>query len=109
MLNIAISKLERHTKFNIVFVGGSSDGETREVERIPPIVNMQPPRLAIDTARGDEPCTGGGVERYKRVDLSLDIQRTISNTAAIIYVHEALTDAEVLNIILTHYIKDANK
>lgn len=109
MLDIAINKLERHTEFTIVFIGGSNDGEVKQVNRLPPFVNMPPPRLPIYTAGGDKPYTGGDFERYKRVDLSLDIERTTSNTAAIIYVHEALTDAEILNIILTRYTKGLDK
>ncbi len=93
MLQIAISKLEQHKKFTIVFIGGSHDGEVREVERIPPIVNMP--------------------DLYKRIDLSLDYSRNISaqslittsKTVAVMYAHHALTDAEVLNIILTRYVQ----
>ncbi|CAH9012129.1 coil containing protein [Vibrio phage 448O51-1] len=85
MLQIAISKLEQHKEFTIVFIGGKSDGEQRIVNRIPPTVNMP--------------------EQYKRVDLSLDYSQATSNTVAVMYAHHALTDAEVLNIILTRYVQ----
>lgn len=89
MLQIAISKLEQHKEFTIVFIGGKNDGEIRQVNRIPPSVNMP--------------------EHYKRIDLSLDTMQNISNTVAIVYVHEALTDAEVLNILLTRHVQAASK
>ncbi|AUR92956.1 hypothetical protein NVP1179O_37 [Vibrio phage 1.179.O._10N.286.45.F12] len=83
MLQIAIDKRVQHKKFTIVFIGGSHDGEVREVERIPPIVNMPEP--------------------YKRLDLAFDFAYNQPNKVAVMYVHHALTDAEVLNIILTRY------
>jgi hypothetical protein len=88
MLQIAISKLEQHKEFTIVFIGGKNDGEIRTVNRVPPSVKMP--------------------EHYKRIDLSLDTLGSTSNTVAIIYVHEALTDAEVLNILLTRYVQGAS-
>jgi signal recognition particle receptor subunit beta len=89
MLQIAISKLEQHKEFTIVFIGGKNDGEIRQVNRVPPSVNMP--------------------EHYKRIDLSLDRSPKRSNTVAITYAHEALTDAEVLNILLTRYVQGASK
>ncbi|AUR98619.1 coil containing protein [Vibrio phage 1.254.O._10N.286.45.C8] len=85
MLQIAISKLEQHNKFTIVFIGGKNDGEQRIVNRIPPTVNIP--------------------EQYKRIDLALDRSPHRSNTVAAMYAHHALTDAEVLNIILTRYVQ----
>ncbi|CAH9015975.1 putative coil containing protein [Vibrio phage 237E40-1] len=87
MLQIAISKLEQHKEFTIVFIGGKNDGTQRVVSRIPPFVNMP--------------------EQYKRLDLYAEEPDTslTSNTTAVIYAHHALTDAEVLNIILTRYVQ----
>lgn len=87
MLQIAINKLEQHKEFSIVFVGGKNDGEVRRVNGIPPFVNMP--------------------ERYKRIDLTLDYQGDQSKTVAVIYAHDALTDAEVLNILLTRHAQGA--
>ncbi|CAH9012055.1 putative coil containing protein [Vibrio phage 456E52-1] len=106
MLQIAISKLEQHKKFTIVFIGGSHDGEVRQVDRLPPVVNMQPPvnPTVSATKEGEaiKPCIA---QQYKHHNLSLDSPRVTSNTTAILYVHEALTDTEVLNIILTRYVQ----
>ncbi|AUR90157.1 hypothetical protein NVP1138O_34 [Vibrio phage 1.138.O._10N.261.48.A1] len=88
MLQIAISKLEQHKEFTIVFIGGKNDGEIRTVNRVPPSVNMP--------------------EHYKRIDLTFDFAYNPCNTVAITYVHEALTEAEVLNILLTRYVQDTS-
>lgn len=91
MLQLAINKLEQHKEFTIMFIGGKNDGVQRVVNRIPPFVRMP--------------------EHYKRLDLHVDLPdvNLASNTAAIIYAHDDLDDAEVLNILLTRYAQGAEK
>ena len=104
MLQMAISKLEQHKKFTIVFIGGSHDGAAKEVERVPPVVQMPVAKKPQSFGVGDPAPLMR--EEYTRLDLNLDCPNYRSgDVAAVLYAHHALTDAEVLNIILTRYVQ----
>ena len=109
MLQIAISKLEQHKKFTIVFIGGSHDGEVRQVNKLPPVVNMQPPvNPAAGAIREGETIKPNIAQQYKRLDLTYDFAYNPSTNVAVTYVHSALTEMEVLNIILTRYVQSTS-
>ncbi|BAV81133.1 hypothetical protein [Vibrio phage CKB-S2] len=101
MLSLAIDRLKLHNSFKIMFIGGKRDGEVKEVQKIPPTVRMLP---VIDQAnyKPAEP------ENYNRIDLMLEVKHQLTNTVAVIYAHEGLSNEDVLNLILTRYAQGAN-
>lgn len=81
-VDFAIDQRKQYSGFKIVFVGGNQDGKSREVNRLPPVVNME------------------GGEVYARMTLQTALPNAKAEIAAVIYVLQGMTDADVINAIL---------